>query len=483
MPPREDRDLVVGWEGSLRAAGPPADPSFVPFEDVLAPRVTAARDDLAARAASCRELLSREAFAALERGLLRSLAALCGEVLLSVFSRSSTYAEFARHMAVAGWPALRREFPVLETLMETLVQDWLEANLEFLARLAEDFAAVVVELQPGLSDRHGRGRTVMGLTFTSGRRLVYKPRSLALEKAFFELLHWMNRHGAPLDSKILAVLDRSTHGWMEFAAPQICRDRRCYYTRAGMLHCLLYALYGSDAHMGNLVACGDYPVLVDAECLLQPETASQEDSAVEAMLRPGLLPRPQFGPRGERFDLSGIGGAGGQATGFRVPRWEAVNADGMTLRFVEAEVAPQQNLAGIDCADDFIDGFRCGYRFLSQRRAELLAPDGPLEALFSQRVRVLFRSTREYVEILNRSLQPVYLRSAAARAQALRAWCGESPVSEEEVKALERLDIPRFSAEGGSHRASARIRSLAGPELESLAAAIKALFVSALLDR
>ena len=54
----------------------------------------------------------------------------------------------------------------------------------------------LVEVQGGAGDTHRNGRSVMILTFSNGARIVYKPRSLAVEAHFQQLLGWLNEHGA-----------------------------------------------------------------------------------------------------------------------------------------------------------------------------------------------------------------------------------------------------------------------------------------------
>ena len=111
----------------------------------------------------------------------------------------------------------------------------------------------------------------MALTFASGRKLVYKPKDMGTEAAYHRLLAWLNERGAPLPFKVLEVLDRSTHGWVEFVEHLPCRDRdeaRRYYERAGMLLCLFYVLEGTDCHYENIIASGEYPVLIDTETLM-----------------------------------------------------------------------------------------------------------------------------------------------------------------------------------------------------------------------
>ena len=58
------------------------------------------------------------------------------------------------------------------------------------------------------ADRHRGGRSVVLATFESGLVLVYKPKSLAVDRHFQETLAWMN-------SK---AIGRSARGWQFWAA-------------------------------------------------------------------------------------------------------------------------------------------------------------------------------------------------------------------------------------------------------------------------
>jgi type 2 lantibiotic biosynthesis protein LanM len=358
-----------------------------------------------------------------------------------------------------------QEFPELARLVHLCIGDWRDAHREFLGRLDTDFTnEKIAHLEPSLSDRHG-GRSVMGVTFVSGLKLAYKPRDMALERCYFGLLDWLNKEGAPIDQRVLQIVERQGYGWAEWVEHAACRDEnevRDYFTRAGALQCVFYVLHATDAHMGNVLAAGGDPVLVDAECLLQPRRFGDEgdqQEALEDLLSAGFLPRPQVG-RGGAADFSGLGGDGGETTEFRVPVWSAVNSDAMSLRFVPGILLSQNNAPVLDGARaevrnysaEFLVGFEKMYRFLLDRRRQLLAREGPLEAMFSAQARVLLRSTREYVSILNRSLHPRYLRDGKRRTEMLREWVGRdalglsAEILDKEAEALGNLNVPYFSA-------------------------------------
>jgi class II lanthipeptide synthase len=135
--------------------------------------------------------------------------------------------------------AILREYPVLARQVILDLDLFREATVEVFSHLAADWPAIVerffagtdpgplTALGGGAGDRHRRGRAVRILNLASGARLVYKPRSLAVEAHFQELLTWVNAQEgdfSPLGFRTLAVLDQGDHGWMEFAAAEPCHS-------------------------------------------------------------------------------------------------------------------------------------------------------------------------------------------------------------------------------------------------------------------
>jgi type 2 lantibiotic biosynthesis protein LanM len=495
----------------------------LPFEEVLAPFVHVARRKLAARAGGDYGLLSGEAHGSLERSLLRRLSASAGEALQVEFSiqRSqaassldrlvalarnpddrSLYLAFVRTMIDGGLLALFREYPFLARQLAQATDLWVEVAADLLGRLREDrgeigrtFAGAegigaVVELHAALSDPHHGGRTVMALTFASGLKLIYKPKDLGTEESYVRLLHWLNDRGAPLPFKLLRVLTRSSHGWVEFVEHLPCRDEEeasRYYRRSGMLLCLLYVLEATDCHYENLISCGEHPVLIDMETLLQHRGARDENDegrrAVtlaselleRSVLRIGLLPVWQvLGDQRIAVDISGLGSGGGN-TSIRTLTWDGVNTDRMARIYERSTVPTRTNvpkwrnepLQLTDHADDLVDGFQQMYRFLQSHRDALLASDSPLHQLGSRQVRYVFRPTRVYFAIKRKLTDPKYLRDGADwsiglellaraalplttsdRAKGKRStfW----PVFAAERQAMAQGDIPFFAARADS---------------------------------
>ena len=412
-------------------------------------------------------LATTPALPALKADLLRLLTGISARPLLVAFTVfRESYADFIHRMQTGGLDRFLAEYPELARLIELCVRECEEASREFVTRLEDDREQLppgpISDLAPSLSDRH-YGRSVMAVTFDSGLKMVYKPRDVSLEAAWFGLLGWLNRHSSPVDFRIPRVVARSGYGWMEFVEHRPCRDEREtqeHLFAAGALQCLLYVLHATDAHMGNVIAAGPAPVLVDAECLVQPRWRVEDDpdpdaAAINALLLPGILPQPAV-MRGEEVDLSALTGVAGQRTNFRVPVWNRLGTDAISLRMAPAELSPQKNSA-FDSASfvtgSFERGFREMHRCLAGHKGRLLASGGPLDALFQCRPRVLLEHTRRYLSLLNRSLQPRYLRSHAKRVAFLEgqlsAW-RPPEILHAETKALADLNVPYFWSQPGS---------------------------------
>lgn len=401
-------------------------------------------------------------------------------------SGSALYDRFVQSVHGDGYAQLTRHYPVLGRIWAGVVRDWHQAVRELVERVAADSGEVaarlgvadcgpVVDLRSARSDRHHGGRVVWICRFAAGT-CVYKPRDLASESCWQQLLVWYNGLRPPVDLRPLWVWCRDGYGWEELAASGPCIDDRAvgrYYRRAGALLCLTHVVAGSDCHRENLFTAGEYPVLVDLETLLtasrpaQPGTGprSATEAARERLARSvlgtGLLPHwsPAGGGRGG-IDGAGLDSGGQTAVWVDAEGWRRDRLDGVVLREEQRPLAPTQNIVttsgGGDApatrhVADILDGYNSTHRFLAHHRKELLACLADLHGS-GVAVRVIRRPTSTYARLLWRSLAPDALRSERDRDQVLDLLRSpESPQQlppatvEAEQAALRRLDIPHFS--------------------------------------
>lgn len=495
----------------------PANP--VPFQDVLLPMLAVARQKLFQQLERLvlqphpLDSLTEQAYLHVEQGLLKHLADLCGPTLLAEFmnygprgqsvtalitknarhqARDFHYQNFVRQLLEKGLIDFFQDYPALARLIAIRVDFWVDSTVEWLAHFHKDRAEIasmfgpqydpllhkVIAIEPALSDSHHRGRTVMALTFASGVKLLYKPKDVGLEAAYTAFLTWCNHEASTLSMKAFKVLNCQTHGWVECIEHQPCEDSAAaqrYFQRAGMLLCLVYVLNGTDCHFENLIASGEYPVLIDLEALMYHatevagETVLETHAAISAaytltqsVLRTGLLPRWQFNKNKHvAYDISGFSGGSTTLT-TTMPCWQDINTDNM--RKVRTTVSSPlrenipilegQALSPNNYLDKIVVGFEHMYRFFMERKNQLLAANGPLEAFQNQKVRFVFRATNVYSVTLKKALEPEVLRSGMRRSIALdilaRAFLTTAhkplhwPLLQAELSAMEQADIPCF---------------------------------------
>jgi hypothetical protein len=317
-------------------------------------------------------------------------------------------------------------FPALPRLWLVLIGDWQRNFAEFIRRwnadrrmLAQVFfkrrrVGPIIELRAGLSDPHCGGRTVVEVRLQNGS-VFYKCRSGRTEKAWFELLRWMNSRGYKPRFRCLKVLPRGTYFWMEGArmsAPRDAAQEARYYHRFGATAYLALRLRATDLHRENMVAAGAHPILIDAETLLHddPRLESHDDS--HALLQTGLLPLPRGTPGAEFFSSP--------------------------LSFDDLAVQCPQIEGGFETAERFVT--------FSQSRRDAFGQH--LRRISKLRRRSVLRPTIAYWQICEASVQPRALQSLFARTRTIARLCRKiAPAGEQlrrEITSINRLDIPYF---------------------------------------
>ncbi|GAA1350086.1 type 2 lanthipeptide synthetase LanM family protein [Catellatospora bangladeshensis] len=389
------------------------------------------------------------------------------------------FAHFVAHLDLAE---LFAKYPVLARLLGQACLHAVQAHRELLDRLARDRAAIVrtlldgrdpgpvVAVETGKGDAHQHGRSVAVLRFRDGRKVVYKPRPVALHDAFGGLLAWFDGHTG-LGLRVPRTLARPTHGWLEFVEHAPCPDVAAvgrFYHRLGALIALLYAVDGTDMHYENLIACGDQPVLVDVETLFHPTVGIPADPAVKALARSvhrtAVLPRVLLGEHGA-LDVGGVGGDHGEPFPADGVAWLHPGTDRMRLVRRPAPLPPALNRPTVlgaeaepaDYQGALLAGFRTGYDALYDHRAELLGEDGLLRAFADLPVRFVPRATQLYATLLDESTHPDALRGAPDRDLALDLLWDESGAEDvlralvpHELTDLWSGDVPLFTTRPGS---------------------------------
>lgn len=428
----------------------------------------------------------------LERTMVLELHVARLEERLSGETSEERFADFTRQLTDRDVAVpLLSEYPVLARQIVERADDAFGAGLEFMERLVADWAEIrerffaggdpgdLVAIDTDAGDAHRGGHSVVIATFASGAKVVYKPRSLAADAHFQDLLAWINARVEGPAFHTFTVLDRGGHGWMEFVEARPCESRdevARYHHRVGGLLAVLYAVHGVDCHFENLIAHGEHPVPVDLESLFHPEVPraipKQHAQLIayrvlgRSVLRIGLLPLPISGADDvEVMDLSGVASVEGAVSPDRVLQWDGIGTDAMHAvrenpTMVGSANRPTLHGADVDVGayrDDIVAGFQSTYRLLMRHRDELLAGDGPVEAFANDTVRAVLRPTRAYGMLLHDSFHPDLLRDALDRDRYFdRLWVGieEQPALERVVafehRDLWRDDVPYFTSSPSS---------------------------------
>ncbi|MBD3577955.1 type 2 lantipeptide synthetase LanM family protein [Streptomyces sp. KD18] len=378
-----------------------------------------------------------------------------------------------------GLAELLAGHPVLARMLGQTCAHAAAAAAELMDRFAADRPRIVAGLLGGADpgaltrvdlgrgDAHQQGRSVALLHFAGGASAVYKPRPLAQHVLLDRAVEWANGKVPGLGLRTPRSVRGAGYGWLEFIGHRWCTtptelDR--FYRRQGALLALLYAVDGADMHYENVVACGDQPVLVDAETLLHsglPEAVTvggdpAADALAASVNRTCLLPSLLIGDHGA-MDVSALGGGDGGAYPSDGLHWEAAGTDAMRLARGPVATAaglnrpaPQGRSAGHAVhRAALLEGFRAGYDAVTEHRAELLG--GLLGRWVAGPGRLIARSTRLYTTLLDESTHPDVLGDALDRDAVFAVLWTESAhdparrrLVEDETADLWCGDVPLF---------------------------------------
>lgn len=379
-----------------------------------------------------------------------------------------------------------RSFPPLKSALHKLLSSFVSSIRKLMMRLNRDFSELqshfgisgkVCSVDLGLSDPHNGQQSVAILTFSNGRRLVYKPRDVHSDQVLNNVVQFMASL-LRVDMKTFAVLPKDEYGWCECVSAAPClsvSEAREYAHRAGILLCTAHVLAMTDGHLENIIACGSHPVIVDGETIMTsrakpmewPETTYADTPSSrlieESVVRTGFVPRWDIDDAAKvARDISGFGGRVGVSGRSRIPRIVSPNTDAMRIELIERDdvhdrVANLPTLHGAqldlcDFVDDIIAGFSAAYDriscFTSAESSRFM------ELLNNCTTRFVFRNTFVYFAIRNESQKARSLRSHDLRLSVILGLakpfveCHQKPhslgVLAEEINALRKGDIPYF---------------------------------------
>lgn len=337
------------------------------------------------------------------------------------------------------------------------------------------------ELSFGAGDSHCGGATV-AMAGGAGWRVVYKPRSLAIDSTLRGFVAGLaDDHGSALDMCVPRAMDCGDYGWVEFATHRFAAgngEMLGFYRGIGHLLALMRLLRGSDLHAENVIAHGGSPVVVDCETLFTPRIPPSPsgyggayDRAGELIARTvlgiGLLPGRaiNLGMRGA--DISAVGMLPGQQPMLQTQGILNAGTDKACVGpiFVEAPVSQNHPSPRPSLAEYWPEVLR-GFDELTAtlRRLDAAGSLWPRMRVFEDcRIRVVVRATEVYAEIGRMLWHPVSLHKPEPARQLAFGLLekmaanvsmapGDPAVIHAEIDELLEGDIPYFSAVAGEGR-------------------------------
>ena len=268
-----------------------------------------------------------------------------------------------------------------------------------------------------------------------------------------------------------------------------------YFHRAGQLLGIMYMLNGVDCHNENIIANGEYPVLIDTETLIHPVIKGREngntrtldsieknfmDYIGKATLSTGLLPLFVIGNEedSERVDISGFSSVGDSKYPFK--SIEFVNADSDEVRLERAyrPMPEEKNCPvykgkiydGLNYKEDIIKGFSAMYDWvLCNREAIITYIRGHFK---DATIRVLMRATNIYGRLLETSVHPDFLSDDISRRVVLARLAINTTkeyknIVPYECESMLENDIPYFTCSLGDKHVDCNGHSVEGMLKES----------------
>lgn len=372
---------------------------------------------------------------------------------------------------------LKEKYPVMFAQLILQIQQYQEKVYELLMRLECDFdiikkiflqdfsASQLVDFN-FVGDPHCGGRNVAIVVFNNGsenKSIVYKPRSLAVDKAFYQFLSWLNQMDSSVSFRSLSIIQRENYAWCEFIEDQPCQSItqvKNFYQRLGGLLAVMQLLIGSDIHAENIIAYQEFPMIIDLECLLRPIVNIDDFTANES--RKFFVTDTHFLPKQVSYnskilvDFSAFQGCGEIENAMPTINWKAAGTDEMIMErtyqalpaFQNRPTLTKENINPLDYTDDFILGYQKVYRIINHSKHILLSSNSPLEQFSSVATRFLIRDTACYGNALKESYHPELLHDAEKRALHFKHIMPQDNFFElfsSELNDLQSGDVPYFS--------------------------------------
>lgn len=171
-------------------------------------------------------------------------------------------------------------YPELMRITVVRMRYFLDNTKQMLIRVTEDLPSIqncfniqsseLNSISESQGDSHSRGKTVSTLTFSDGKKIVYKPK-INSENKLRDFFEFLNKE-LEADIYIVKKVTRNTYFYEEYIDNieiNNIEEVKKYYERYGKLIGIAFLFNVTDLHYENIIAHGEYPVIIDNETFFQ----------------------------------------------------------------------------------------------------------------------------------------------------------------------------------------------------------------------
>lgn len=368
-------------------------------------------------------------------------------------------------------------YPVMKALILHQIYQFIEYLCEIERAINRDKGVIVekfcsnkvfnkvLDIKLNLSDPHRNGRTVAKVDLDNGYSIIYKPHNLKKEVLMNEI-YQVFMENSTFQFRIFDVLDRQTYGWEEYIATKECSSEDevvRYFERMGAILFICYLFGATDIHCENIIASGEFPVLIDLETIPgiilkeNPRTAEEfvSKKISNSVIRTGILPTIVWGKNGEGVMVSALGKSKNMKSPFNLPYVKEAFSSAIHISYVKKDISVTGSLPimqgnivdATTYSTQICRGFEKAYRLYMNLQTQL---SDMVRAVLEQKGRVIFRHTQQYSMYSNISFYPQFLRSWEEREKffdTLNVHKKYAELYQYEKMTLNAMDIPVFEVD------------------------------------
>lgn len=376
---------------------------------------------------------------------------------------------------------LFNEYPVLLRIVSEKIECCIKNYTTFLSRFESDHSVIanklcqkkdftsIDKINGQMSDAHHGGETVFQILLDNGYTILYKPHQVANEKKYLQIYDWC---ADKCDSSIYRykIIDKGNYGWVEYVEQLECvneKEIENYFYRFGIQAFILFILGAGDIHYENLIAHGEYPVIVDCETMLENMEIDYNSNAYvcvsnylnQSVLHSGLF--PYFTWRNKEFgvDFSALSGIEEQRVPIRLPKIVNEKTSEMKMVYDYPTVTGKGNIVMCqnkkinpsDYTTFIMEGFKSIYGYVMDNIniVKTFLQSINLEEVTS---RQLMKNTQRYAILMSTSYHPVLLSDGVRRELLLSKSLEDIKldnkkdifVANAEIKEMLQNDVPYF---------------------------------------